>query len=79
MLKCVSQFIHNLLNKNKSILNFNYETYGEECPICLEIFEELDDVRLLCTLQCGHSYHKKCINDWLLKDTTCPNCRIQIK
>ena len=77
MLKCVEQFINLLLNR-KSILNFNKKNYGEECPICLEIFGELDDYSLLCTLRCGHSYHKKCLNDWLFKDNTCPNCRISI-
>lgn len=77
MLKCVEQFI-NLLFNRKSILNFNKENYGEECPICLEIFGELDDDSLFCTLRCGHSYHKKCLNDWLFKDNTCPNCRISI-
>lgn len=77
MLKYVEQFINLLLNR-KSILNFNKENYGEECPICLEIFGELDDDSLLCTLRCGHSYHKKCLNDWLFKDNTCPNCRISI-
>jgi hypothetical protein len=77
MLKCVEQFINLLLNR-KSILIFNKKNYGEECPICLEIFGELDDDSLLCTLKCGHSYHKKCLNDWLFKDNTCPNCRISI-
>ena len=61
------------------ILNFNKKTYGEECPICLEIFGELDEDSLLCSLKCGHSYHKKCVKDWLSKDNSCPNCRIQIK
>jgi hypothetical protein len=78
MLKCIGRFIHNLINRNKSILDFDKKTYGEECPICLEIFGELDDDSLLCTLKCGHSYHKICVNDWLRKDGSCPNCRIEI-
>jgi hypothetical protein len=77
MLKCIVQFI-NVLIYRKSILNFNKKNYGEECPICLEIFGELDDDLLLCTLKCGHSYHKKCVDDWLSKDNSCPNCRIKI-
>jgi hypothetical protein len=77
MLKCILQFI-NVIIYRKSILNFNKQNYGEECPICLEIFGELDDDLLLCTLKCGHSYHKKCVEDWLSKNNSCPNCRIQI-
>lgn len=78
MIKCLEEFIYRVIGR-KSILNFNKKTYGEECPICLEIFGELDDDTLLCSLKCGHSYHKKCVNDWLSKDNSCPNCRIQIK
>jgi hypothetical protein len=78
MIKCMQQIITMLTgkNKNKSILNFDKKNYGEECPICLEIFDEYDDVELLCTLKCGHSYHKKCLSDWLFKDSSCPTCRI---
>jgi hypothetical protein len=78
MIKCLEEFIYRVIGR-KSILNFNKKTYGEECPICLEIFGELDDDTLLCSLKCDHSYHKKCVNDWLSKDNSCPNCRIQIK
>ena len=79
MIKCIREFIYRFIGINKSILNFNKKTYGEECPICLEIFGELDEDSLLCSLKCGHSYHKKCVKDWLSKDNSCPNCRIQIK
>ena len=77
MIKCIQQIIFSLItrNKNESILIFNKKNYEEECPICLEIFEELEDDSLLCTLKCGHSYHKKCVNEWLSKDSTCPSCR----
>ena len=29
------------------------------------------------TLECGHSFHKKCIKEWLEKDEKCPLCREQ--
>ena len=29
-------------------------------------------------LECGHSFHNKCITRWLLKNETCPVCRKQI-
>ena len=43
MIKCIQEFIYRFIGINKSILNFNKKTYGEECPICLEIFGELDE------------------------------------
>jgi hypothetical protein len=54
-------------------------SYGEECPICLEIFGELENKNDLCTLRCGHSFHIKCVSDWALKDPTCPTCRGKLK
>lgn len=81
MIKCIEELIYRFRNKHKhkSILIFNKKNYGEECPICLEMFEEFNEDTTLCTLKCGHSYHKKCVKDWLCKDNSCPNCRIQIK
>ena len=77
MRQSVNRFIQFIMNK--SILEFDYKMYGEECPICFEIFDELEDTSLLCTLRCGHSYHKECLTNWLSKDNTCPNCRVRIK
>lgn len=76
---CIKYFRNYVIYWDKSILNFDKKMYGEECAICLEIFEELDDDLLYCTLKCGHSYHKTCINEWLSKDKSCPNCRIEFK
>ena len=32
-----------------------------ECCLCMERFEESDEVRLL---PCGHYYHKSCVDRW---------------
>lgn len=39
------------------------------CTICLSETE--------CDRQlyCGHSFHNECIEKWLEKNNTCPNCR----
>ena len=41
-----------------------------ECAICLE-----NDLELLKTLRCQHTFHEKCVNIWLSNHDTCPLCR----
>ena len=40
------------------------------CIICLE-----DVYMNKKTLQCGHSFHKRCIKKWIEQNNTCPTCR----
>uniref|UniRef100_A0A915PQ92 RING-type domain-containing protein n=1 Tax=Setaria digitata TaxID=48799 RepID=A0A915PQ92_9BILA len=42
-----------------------------ECPICMVDFVEGDPIRYL---PCMHSYHKKCVDDWLMRSFSCPSC-----
>ncbi|KAI9021121.1 hypothetical protein DFJ74DRAFT_671968 [Hyaloraphidium curvatum] len=43
------------------------------CPICLEPFEDGDELR---TLRCGHELHTSCVDPWLLgRSGRCPVCR----
>ncbi len=42
------------------------------CPICMNDFTDKDYVR---PLHCGHRYHKKCIDRWLMNNHQCPICR----
>ena len=44
-----------------------------ECSICLQPVQE--DSENAVTLDCGHTFHLKCINMWLNFNNTCPNCR----
>lgn len=44
----------------------------EECMICLDQFGENEDVILL---ECGHPFHKSCLDPWLKLHSECPNCR----
>lgn len=41
------------------------------CVICRDDYEEGD---LLRTLGCGHSWHARCLDPWLLTDSRCPLC-----
>ncbi|KAI1710009.1 ring finger domain-containing protein [Ditylenchus destructor] len=43
----------------------------DECAICMVDFVDKEPIRFL---PCMHSYHVKCIDDWLLRSFTCPSC-----
>ena len=45
------------------------------CAICLAEFENGDQLRYL---QCQHSFHCECIDQWLRGHRTCPMCRIDV-
>jgi len=44
-----------------------------ECLICMEKFAYKKYKRILKC--CNNIYHKKCIDKWLKKNSTCPTCR----
>lgn len=48
-----------------------------ECPICLNQFENGDVVRMLPN--CGHVFHKPCIDLWMLRCALCPLCKCEVK
>ena len=67
------------------------EIFSESCIICLEDFESTERIKELeksenkeafekaetSVLECGHKFHRKCISDWLKKDSNCPICRMK--
>ena len=46
---------------------------GVICCICQESMRVRQHVR--CSPACQHAFHKKCIDRWLQRATTCPMCR----
>jgi len=46
-----------------------------ECSICLNEIS----LKYLNTTSCGHTFHKKCINKWIIQRNNCPNCRFVFK
>lgn len=52
--------------------NVNLRRPASACPICLIDYEFHDDIR---KLPCKHYFHKKCIDHWLIVNSTCPTCR----
>ena len=42
------------------------------CSVCLEAYVEGDTVR---TIPCFHTFHQRCIDDWLSRRAVCPICK----
>ncbi|KAK7255872.1 hypothetical protein RIF29_29297 [Crotalaria pallida] len=49
---------------------------GGECPVCLSVFADGEEVRQLSA--CKHSFHTSCIDMWLTNHSNCPICRANI-
>jgi len=53
-------------------MNKNLDEESRNCPICLDQFEEGQEVRFLW---CLHRFHRNCVDQWLEKHTNCPICK----
>ncbi|CAD8045182.1 unnamed protein product [Paramecium primaurelia] len=60
LVDCIPYIDHQFSNLDKK----------EECIICME-----DLVKDKQTLKCSHSFHKSCIDCWIMKIQECPVCR----
>jgi hypothetical protein len=53
------------------------EETSKECLICIDSFEENDE---LVKIKCNHIFHCHCIKSWLCNESNkCPVCRIDIE
>jgi E3 ubiquitin-protein ligase SIS3 len=50
---------------------------GSECVICLTGLMEGDHAR--CLPGCSHVFHRACIDLWLLRQTSCPLCKTDVR
>lgn len=48
---------------------------GQQCSVCYENFKKGCKIR---KLPCKHIFHDQCIMPWLEKNSTCPNCRLDL-
>ncbi|XP_022744639.1 RING-H2 finger protein ATL33-like [Durio zibethinus] len=68
--------------RREPVAGFKYqkETHskdiGSECPICLSVFADGEEVRQLSG--CKHSFHATCIDLWLNSHNNCPICRASV-
>lgn len=46
---------------------------GVSCTICLQAFNDY----ALRMFSCPHMFHAACIDTWLNRKNTCPNCRTE--
>ena len=46
------------------------------CTICMEEIKKNSVCKKIP--KCGHEFHKKCIDTWLVESKTCPNCRLDV-
>jgi len=46
-----------------------------KCAICLNNYEEGEDLRFLPCKPKNHHYHRDCIDEWLVLNKTCPFCK----
>ncbi|KAJ3681469.1 hypothetical protein LUZ60_015958 [Juncus effusus] len=67
-----------------AIPQFAYERNGEsngvgwmQCAVCIATVKEGEMVRELPI--CKHTFHVKCIDEWLSSNSTCPMCRVDVK
>jgi len=48
-----------------------------ECSICLQSLEPREEIRELCS--CRHTFHRGCIDLWLLRCSECPLCKRSVR
>jgi E3 ubiquitin-protein ligase RHA2 len=80
-------YTNNICNKQNCLNNLDIKKYRRcnkqniECSICCENVKNTEYIR---ELNCNHTFHKKCIDKWLLcsmkeyEDVRCPICRTNI-
>ncbi|KJH52454.1 zinc finger, C3HC4 type [Dictyocaulus viviparus] len=70
-----SSFITARSLKLFSIIAFSSFYDKERCSICLDEYAEGTELRVLF---CGHEFHPKCVDPWLLSNRRCPLCQFDV-
>lgn len=61
----------------RTLKNGDQETEpdADSCAVCIESYKVGD---VLSVLTCSHSFHKACIEPWLMEHRTCPMCKCDV-
>ncbi|XP_060582016.1 RING finger protein 215-like [Ruditapes philippinarum] len=57
------------------IKRYSPDGTNDTCAICLEKFFLKQKLRVL---PCGHYFHTKCVDPWLVRSHTCPLCKLNV-
>jgi len=49
--------------------------FSTDCCICLETYVDNEQIKIL---PCEHGFHPNCIDEWLVVDSRCPLCKIDL-
>eukprot|EP00485_Elphidium_margaritaceum_P008593 CAMPEP_0202710208 /NCGR_PEP_ID=MMETSP1385-20130828/22229_1 /ASSEMBLY_ACC=CAM_ASM_000861 /TAXON_ID=933848 /ORGANISM="Elphidium margaritaceum" /LENGTH=444 /DNA_ID=CAMNT_0049369691 /DNA_START=48 /DNA_END=1382 /DNA_ORIENTATION=+ len=72
-----SEFRGHARRVSSGVLNILHKVEDEpECSIC---YGEFEKGKAMGQLECGHTFHKECIVEWLANNASCPICRQQMK
>lgn len=71
--------MNNTIIKNEidklPMLRYTKDMALQDCPVCIDAFSEGQEVRVL---GCNHSFHRECIDAWLMNSLKCPICRAPV-
>ncbi|KAK9070615.1 hypothetical protein SSX86_011017 [Deinandra increscens subsp. villosa] len=62
-----------VFDDDKTCQNDDDKCHERNCVICLQDFENKEEGRELPG--CKHVFHMKCIDEWLMRQGSCPICR----
>ena len=71
--RIIDQIITNVFDKESMKLADRSKL---ECSICCTDFEDGDQIKIL---QCLHTHHRKCIDEWFKKKSICPDCKFNLR
>ena len=67
--KAINEVINGII---ETLIDKNESEEIDKCPICFDNINNDDDKKIL---NCGHIFHKYCIDCWNKINPTCPYCR----
>ncbi len=59
-----------------SKLNSRKKNFSDTCTVCQTEFSEGEKIK---QLNCQHSYHISCVDEWLKENKVCPICKEDVR